>query len=158
MKPRISSYLVALLGLALIASAGVLSLTAAADTASADGFGNTRVTFTKYITTFPEMAGSVGGDVGEGTFSGTVLNVEPLASGKILRLDAEYNLNGSLHSSKAKMVVMQFNNKFAVLSGAVVEGWQKGATVYGIYKVIQCPQAPDGTCFDGWLNFWGGAP
>ncbi|HEU0072382.1 MAG TPA: hypothetical protein VFS30_00065 [Dehalococcoidia bacterium] len=157
MKAKFSSYFAALVGLTLIIGAGVATLPTASP-ASADGFGNTLVTFTKYITTFPEMSGSVGGDVGEGEFVGTVLNVDSLAGGKILRLTAEYNFHGALHSSKAKVIVMQFNNKFAVLQGAVVDGWRKGALVHGIYKVIECDQAPDKICFDGQVNFWGGAP
>lgn len=156
MKPKFSSYFVILMGLAVVICAAAASL-GTAHTASADGRNKSLVTFTKYITTFPDMSGSVGGDVGDGDFTGTVLNVEPLAGGKILKLTAAYNFNGSMHHSKAKMVVMQYNNKFAVLQGAVVDGWRKGARVYGIYKVIECQQAPDKTCFQGWVYFWGGA-
>jgi hypothetical protein len=152
-----SRFSTAILALSVLAGVGVMAQTELTPVASADGFGRTQVTFTKYITTFPSMAGIVGGDVGDGEFAGTVLNVEPLAGGKILRLTAEYHLNGGLHSSTAHLTVMQFDNKFAVINGAVTDGWRVGAGVYGIYKVISCSEAPDGTCFQGTLYFAGGA-
>ncbi|HEY7467792.1 MAG TPA: hypothetical protein VIB47_13960 [Dehalococcoidia bacterium] len=164
MKLRFSRYLAAILGLALLAGIGVVAHSEA-PVASADGFGRTEVTFTKWVTEFPpggvpviaNMEGVVGGDVGNGTFAGEVLTFEAIGNGKISKITADYHLNGSAHQSTARMHVWQFDAKFAVVTGAVTDGWKKGATVFGTYKVIPCTQAPiEGLCYQGTLYFVGG--
>jgi len=159
MKLRFSGYFAAILGLALLAGFAVSTYSQGTPVASADGFGRTEVTFTKYVTTFPNMAGVVGGDIGNGAFVGEVLNAEPFADGKIVKLTADYHLNGSVHQSTARVTVWQFDNQFAVISGAVTSGWRQGALVYGTYKVLStCPVNPAGPCFQGTLYFVGGTP
>ncbi len=158
LKFRLSGYFAAILGLALLAGFGVATHSQGTPVASADGFGRTEVTFTKYVTTFPNMAGVVGGDVGNGAFVGEILTIEPFANGQIVKITPDYHLNGSLHQSTARLAVWQFDNQFAVISGAVTSGWRQGATVYGTYKVISCTQAADGKCFQGTLYFVGGTP
>lgn len=157
MKLRFSNHFAALMGLVLIAAAGVVAHSAAT-VVSADGFGLTEITFTKWVTDFPKMEGVVGGDVGDGDFVGTVLDAVPVAGGKIVKISAEYILKGSQHQSTLHLTVWQFGNRFAAINGSVVDGWKKGATVYGRYTVISCGQAPDDTCFQGRLYFAGGAP
>ena len=49
----------------------------------ASGGANVEVTFTKWVTGFPAMAGVTGGDV-PGTFAGTVLSRDPFDNGTIV--------------------------------------------------------------------------
>jgi hypothetical protein len=159
LKFRLSRYFAALLGLALLAGFGVATHSQVTQVASADGFGRTEVTFTKYVTNFPNMAGTVGGDIGNGAFVGEVLTVEPFANGKILKITPDYHLNGSLHQLTARLAVWQFDNQFAVITGSVTSGWRQGASVYGTYKVLStCPGKPEGPCFQGTLYIVGGNP
>jgi hypothetical protein len=159
MKLRLSRYFAAILGVALLAGFGVAIHSQGAPVASADGFGRTEVTFTKYVTTYPNMAGVVGGDVGTGTYAGEIITRDPtLGGGKVTLITADYHFNGSAHSSNARMTIWQFDNQFAVLNGAVTSGWKQGATVFGTYTVIPCTQAASGICFQGTLYFVGGAP
>jgi hypothetical protein len=66
---------------AALTAAALAALCASGPTQSAladtDGLkGHTfDVTFTKWITSFPNMAGVVGGDVGDGPFAGEILNI-----------------------------------------------------------------------------------
>jgi hypothetical protein len=158
LKLKFSRFFATILGLAMLAGIGVVAHSDAT-VASADGFGRTPVTFTKWVTSYPNMAGVVGGDVGTGSFAGEILTYDPtLGGGKVTKITADYHLNGGVHQSTARVTVWQFDNKFAVVSGGVISGWRKGASVYGIYKVIQCSDAPDGTCFQGTLYLTGSAP
>jgi hypothetical protein len=159
LKLRLSRYFAALLGLALLAGFGAATHSQGTPVASADGFGRTEVTFTKWISTYPNMTGVVGGDVGAGTYAGEIITRDPtLGGGKVTLITADYHFTGSAHSSNARMTIWQFDNQFAVLSGAVTSGWRQGASVFGIYRVIQCTQAASGTCFQGTLYFVGGTP
>jgi hypothetical protein len=114
-------------------------------------------TFTKWITATPnlpgdvkDMAGIVGGDVGDGTFAGTVLGATPITGG--LALNAIYGFNGSRHSFKALMHIEQVGVD-AVLIGVVTEGWLKGHLVEGEYTMGTCTHGDvTGTCFSGTLD------
>jgi hypothetical protein len=160
MKLRFSRRILVLTALAIAAGFGLFSQPAGAPVASADGFGRTEITFTKWLTTFPNMAGVVGGDVGTGTYAGEILTYDPaLAGGKITRITADYHLNGSVHQSTVRLTVWQFDNNFALLSGAVTSGWRSGGYAFGTYKVLAtCPGNPAGPCFEGTLYIVGGTP
>lgn len=114
-------------------------------------------TFTKWITATPnlpgevkDMAGFVGGDVGDGSFVGTVLGASPISGG--LALNAIYGFNGSSHSFKALMHIEQVGAD-AVLIGVVTEGWLKGHLVEGAYVMGTCTHGDvTGTCFSGTLD------
>jgi len=110
------------------------------------------VTFTKWITTFPNMAGVVDGDVGDGSFAGEILNINTV--GNITTIEALYHINGSRHSFTAHVFVTQDNVAgMAVIVGDVIEGWLEGAHVTGEYKVLtNCTLGSSGTCFQGTLN------
>jgi hypothetical protein len=109
-------------------------------------------TFTKWITTAPNMAGVVGGAVGDGSYAGEILKMTP---GDTTVIEALYHLNGSAHSSTLLVHVEQTGLK-AVISGVVTEGWLKGSKVKGEYTQITSPLAPgDGTAFQGTLDLMG---
>ena len=57
----------------------------------ASGGRPVEVTFTKWVTAFPAMAGVTGGDV-PGTFAGTVLSRDPFDNGTIVQLEARYGV------------------------------------------------------------------
>ena len=65
-------------------------LSLGAGTASA-GVGQ-RATFTKWVTDWPNMAGVVGGSVGDGAFSGKVIDYNP---GPTTVIAAIYHFDGS---------------------------------------------------------------
>lgn len=115
--------------------------------------------FTKWITDYPNMAGIVGGDVGTGTYAGEVLNLSTV--GDITSVEALYHFNGSLHSFTAHVFVTENDAPgvgTAKITGSVTEGWLKGATVIGEYKVWGvCPIPTPGNaevtkCYQGALH------
>jgi len=121
-------------------------------------------TFTKWVTTSPpsagvvlNMTGVVGGDVGPGTYTGEVIGVNTV--GNITSIHALYHFNGSKHTFTADLHITQDESAgTATITGYVMEGWLKGASVTGEYTVLAiCPiQTPDnayGTvCFQGALH------
>jgi hypothetical protein len=113
------------------------------------------VTFTKWISTWPNMVGIVGGDVLPGTFKGEVLNYLPGTD--ITKIEAMYHFNGARHSFTAHVYVNQNNvTGMATITGRVTDGWLEDAAVTGSYKVWgSCPLTPPGsgtTCFQGSLQ------
>ena len=110
-------------------------------------------TFTKWVTTFPAMAGVVGGAVGDGSYAGEILKMTPGATTTVI--EALYRFNGPTHSFTALVHVEQTGLK-AVISGVVTEGWMKGSKVKGEYTQITTSQAPgDGTAFQGTIEILG---
>jgi hypothetical protein len=132
-------------GLLLTASLGVAAVSAN----SGQAHGDNDVTFTKWVTAFPAMAGVDGGAVGPGVYSGEILKYTP---GSVTVIDALYHINGSKHSFTALVEVQQTGLK-AVILGVVTDGWEKGDLVNGQYTQITCDH--DGittACFRGTLD------
>lgn len=134
-----------------------LALSAGAGAVAADGGRDHRIadnTFTKWITTFPNMAGVVGGDVGAGTYAGEILTIAGDASPtNPLLITADYHFFGARHSFTARVHIVQIGAD-ATISGAVTDGWLKGNRATGEYTAIACPQ---GTCFEGTLDILRGS-
>jgi hypothetical protein len=149
-----------LLVLMLVASfAAAPAQLALADAGGVKGHTFT-VTFTKWISTWPNMVGVVGGDVRPGTFKGEVLNYAPGAT--ITKIEALYHVTGSRHSFTAHVYVTQNNvTGMATITGRVTDGWLEGALVSGAYKVwANCPLTPPGSatmCFQGTLHILPGS-
>ena len=149
-----------LLGLVLVATTAGADLVYN-DDARGHTFDNT---FTKWVTTSPpasgvvaNMVGVVGGDVGPGTYTGEVISVNTV--GNITSIQALYHFNGSKHTFTADLKITQDESAgTATITGQVMEGWLKGASVTGEYNVLAvCPlDTPDnayGTvCFQGALH------
>ena len=103
-------------------------------------------TFTKWMVgEGPEMAGVVGGVVGDGAYAGKVLDYIP--GDPTVIVEARYQFNGSEHAFTALVHVEQ-TGLHAVISGVVTEGWNKGSPVRGEYTEIKC--AHDGATTDCW--------
>jgi|KBSMisStandDraft_5_1062788.scaffolds.fasta_scaffold464141_2 hypothetical protein len=135
----------AVLGL-LASSLGVASVSAA-------GGPGQHATFTKWITSWPSMAGNVGGTVGDGAFSGTVIDYAP---GPTTLITAIYHFGGSRHEFTARMHVEQTGLQ-AVIVGVVTDGWGKGKLVTGEYTQITCQHGGLTTdCFRGSVDVGGG--
>jgi hypothetical protein len=135
--------------------------------ANAKGGAIVEVTFTKWITAFPAMAGVTGGDV-PGTFAGTVLSRDPFDNGTIVQLEARYEVTGTnpAQSFVAHIEGKQNNpTQHAVLNGAVIAGWLVGAQVQVTFDVVvppagtSCvPHAPvNRTCFQGTIRVMPGS-
>jgi hypothetical protein len=132
-----------------LAAVGLLNASLGVGVASADS--GRAATFTKYITEWPSMAGIVGGSVGDGAFSGTVIDYAP---GTTTLITAIYHFDGSRHEFTARMHVEQ-TGLHAVLVGVVTDGWGKGKLVTGSYDQITCDLSGEPTdCFQGSL-VWG---
>ena len=118
------------------------------------------VTFTKWITTYPDMAGSTGGDV-EGTFEGEVLQRTPFDNGVIVQLNARYQVIDptGLHTFTAIIEGTQNNQtKSAVLNGVVTEGWLAGSQVHVEFDVVTpCEFGTRNTCFRGTIRVMAGS-
>jgi hypothetical protein len=133
----------------------------------ASGGDPVEVTFTKWITAFPAMAGVTGGDV-PGTFAGAILSREPFDNGTIVQLEARYEVTGAdpAHSFVAHIEGKTNNpTQKAVLNGTVIAGWLVGAQVHVTFDVIvpatgtSCvPAAPvNRTCFQGTIRILPGS-
>jgi hypothetical protein len=149
--------------LAVFAAVALLTLSLGVGVASANGGrhdGDAENTFTKWVTGFPNVAGDVadmkgivGGDVGKGSYAGTVLKDTP---GTTEVIEALYGFHGSRHSFTALVHVEQTGLK-AVISGVVTEGWLEGHQVNGEYTQIPCSQGFGGACFRGTLDILRGS-
>lgn len=141
--------------LALALLVALFALPSSLGTLLADGRGarghNFEVTFTKWVTDFPNLAGVVGGDVGTGTFAGEVLEFVP--GDETTHIEALYHLNGGTHALTAHVFVTQDEvAQTAVITGAVTDGWLKGGQVSGNYTIISCPEQTNGLCYQGTLR------
>ena len=118
------------------------------------------VTFTKWVTAFPAMAGFTGGEV-DGTFEGEVLDRTPFDNGVIVQLNARYQVidpNG-LHSFTAIIQGTQNNQtRSAVLNGVITEGWLAGSQVHVDFDVVTpCELGSHNTCFRGTIRVMPGS-
>ena len=113
-------------GAIALTAIGLLTASIGAGTVMADSGRSTHAaTFTKWVTDWPNMAGVVGGSVGDGAFSGKVLDYDP---GPTTVIAALYHFGGSRHAFTALMHVEQ-TGLHAVLVGVVIDGWGKGKLV-----------------------------
>lgn len=116
------------------------------------------VTFTKWITAYPNMVGVGGGAIGPATFTGEIHSMND--TGDITYVEATYHLNGSKHSFTANVHVSQ--NDVAgtgSMTGEITEGWLKGGSLigeYNVYPVCPLPETPGNSmgtlCFQGVLH------
>jgi hypothetical protein len=144
--------------LAMATAAALLVFTLGVGLASANA-GDHRYadnTFTKWITGagpapyVATMGGIVGGDVGQGTFSGYVVTKTVTPTGAVI--DAIYEFHGFRHSFTAPVHVVQ-TGITAVITGQVTEGWLAGSMVEGQYTQGTCPHGGlTTTCFSGTLT------
>lgn len=143
---------------ALLAGAMLLALSLGPGTVLADGGRDHRTaenTFTKWISSYPAMAGVVGGDVGHGTYAGEILSLTVTGTG--LEIDAAYHFGGSRHGFTALVHVVQTgftDGSTAVITGEVTDGWLRGNAVDGGYTQVSCAQ---GTCYEGTLDILRGS-
>ena len=132
---------------------------AAAQTQGSGG-ANVEVTFTKWITVSPALAGVTGGDV-PGTFVGTVLNRDAFENGNIVQLEARYEVIGqdATHSFVAHIEGKQNNEtQEAVFNGTIIEGWLLGAQVHVTYdRIAPCPAFGKAVCFTGVIRIMAGS-
>ena len=107
--------------------------------------GSINATFTKWMVgEGPEMAGVVGGEVGEGVYAGRVLE---MVEGPTTVVSAVYQLQGSERAFSALVHVEQ-TGLHAEITGVVIDGWGKGEPVTGEYAQITCEH--DGVTTDCW--------
>ena len=106
---------------------------------------NEEATFTKWMVgDGPDMAGIVGGAVGDGTYSGKVLEYSP---GPTQVITARYSFHGAERSFSALVQVEQTDLDANIL-GVITDGWRKGDLVRGGYRQVQCQH--DGVTTDCW--------
>lgn len=125
------------------------------------------VTFTKWVTTSPLMEGFTGGDVA-GDFVGEVLQRQVSLNGRIIRLEAMYEVQAGDHSFTA--LIRGGTNAAtgaALLDGVILAGWRTGARVHVEFQTMipssptesGCAGAPTGkTCFQGTIHIERGSP
>ncbi len=120
-----------------------------------------KVTFTKWITAFPNqpgliasMAGVAGGDVGTGIYSGEVLKMSTDNLTGATEIVAFYRFNGPTHSFSALVRILQtgaVTGSKAVIAGAITDGWLQGCAVEGEFTQIAIDH-DGGTGYQGTLN------
>jgi hypothetical protein len=130
-----------------IAVVALLLVSLGAGTASAGG--GQHATFTKWVTSWPEMAGVVGGSVGDGAFNGTVVDANP---GPTTLITAIYHFEGSRHDFTARIHAEQ-TGLHATIVGVVTDGWGKGKLVTGIFDEVTCEHdGVSSVCWTGYLD------
>ena len=117
-----------------------------------------KVTFTKWITTFPGMAGFTGGDV-VGTYAGEVLSRTPFDNGVIVQLDARYEvIDPSGLRSFTTVIQGKSTNGTAVLNGVITAGWMIGARTHVTFETITpCAFGTRNVCFQGTIRVMPGS-
>jgi hypothetical protein len=106
-------------------------------------------TFNKWFTDFPNMVGVVGGSVGEGVYSGKVLEFTP---GPTIVIAAIYHFGGSKHDFTALVHIEQTGVQ-AIISGVIIDGWHKGELVTGEFTQGTCTHEGATTdCFTGMVR------
>ena len=117
------------------------------------GPADLELTYTKWIAPgFPNLVGVVGGDI-VGKFGGAVY--ERTVNGSLVHLDAIYIV---IAPDPAKSFTAHvegtedLSTLTAVLDGRVVDGFLQRAHVHVEFDVINCTQAPSGTCFQGTIS------
>lgn len=122
------------------------------------------VTFTKWVSAYPLMAGYWGGDPAN-KYVGEILqrqvSTNP-ALNSIVRLEAIYEIQAGDHSFTA--LIRGGTNGVtgaAQLDGVVLAGWRTGSTVHVEFQTIPagCVGAPPGAaCFVGTIHVGRGSP
>ena len=90
-----------------------------------------------------------------GRFGGAVIQRTPDATGRVVQLTAVYIVIAPdpSNSFTAHVEGVADNQTgTAVLDGRVVDGYLKRAHVHAEFAVISCPQAPNGTSFQGTIS------
>jgi hypothetical protein len=157
----------------VIAVAAAASVAVAAQARPAGGSPHKQrgadVTFTKWLTSFPNdpsaagasMAGVVGGDVGPGTFAGKIIRDDTTSRPSFWLGQALYGFEGSKHSFVAYNFITEddrTSDVTATIRGVVIQGWMAGARVTGEYtQWATCPIPTPGNvagsmCFQGTLH------
>ncbi len=115
------------------------------------------VTFTKWVTTYPEMAGFVGGDV-SGQFVGEVLqrqvSTSLLLTSGMVRIEAIYEVQAGTRSFTA-MIRGGENSATgaAVLEGVILAGWRTGDPVrVEFQQKASCVGTAVSPCFEGTIH------
>ena len=132
--------------------------------ARADDNRDAIITWTKYTTAilppggeiFATIAGTAGGDLGDGTVIGDAFNPREVLANGFVTFEAEYHFIGSKHSLTVHFRTVQGPDQSGVvrgvITGVVKDGWLKGNVVEGEYTRYACPQqegSVNGFCFDG---------
>jgi hypothetical protein len=118
--------------------------------------GRIEVTFLKWVSRFPNMAGVVSGDAGAGHFAGEILNIVPTRDGD--KIEALHHINGrAFHFTAHNYITENISKGTAVIRGYVSDGPMKGAPVHGEFQwirscgIINAINGGDNTCYQGTL-------
>jgi hypothetical protein len=154
-RPRSArTFTLRLLGLllALVLAGGLASASHVKAAKASDGL---ELTFTKWITAYPQMGGVVGGDI-EGRFAGYIFSLTTTDDGHFTYITARYGVVAEDPSENLTAIMQVTQNNWtgvAQLHGVVTEGWLAGEQVVGQYKVLStCAGNPNGPCFKGTLR------
>jgi hypothetical protein len=152
--------------IASLAAALVLVLSPAialGQAAAADQARPTTIQYTKWVEVVNGarlLKGFAGGDV-VGDFSGQVLVREISVDGRVIRLEAEYAVEGERSFTALLRGGTDAVSGAAILDGTILAGWRTGADIHAEFVTIPapspfdpaCPGHPPGlTCFSGTLS------
>jgi hypothetical protein len=116
------------------------------------------ITFTKWITTSPQMTGFTN-DGAIGTYAGEVLSRTPFDNLVIVELKARYEVIDPNGLRSFKTVIEGKSTKgTAVLNGVITEGWMLGARTHVTFETITpCQFGTRNVCFRGTIRVMPGA-
>jgi len=120
---------------------------------AAESENRVEATLTKWVSAYPLMVGTVDGGLA-GTFTGEIFVRQQSANGRIVRLQALYEVEAGDRSFAAFMQGGLSNAEGnAVMEGVIIEGWRRGAAVrYDFDVKTNCEGAPAGVCFQGTIS------
>ena len=81
-----------------------------------------------------------------GTFSGQVFVREVSVDGRVIRLEAEYSVDGDRSFTALLRGGTDAVTGAAILDGTILAGWRTGATVHAEFETIPAPSPDDPAC------------
>jgi len=141
----------------------LLPTVAIGQSATADKARPTTIQYTKWVELVNGvrlLKGFTGGDV-VGELSGQVFVREVSVDGKVIRLEAEYAIEGERSFTALLRGGTDALTGAAILDGTILAGWRTGAAVHAEFDTIAAPSPaapacsghpPGLTCFSGTLT------
>jgi hypothetical protein len=121
--------------------------------AAAQGGDNGRqpveISFTKWVPAYPVMVGVTGGDV-IGTYAGEILQRQVSLSGRVVRLEAVYEVIAGGHSFTALVRGgVASATEAGILDGVILAGWRTGSPVHVEFRTVTPPSPSQPACSGG---------
>ena len=134
--------------MAVVCALAVLPPSVNAQSAHVDRARPTVIQYSKWVEVVNGvrlLKGFTGGDV-VGDFSGQVFVREVSVDGRVIRLEAEYAVDGERTFTALLRGGTDALTGAAILDGTILAGWRTGAHVHAEFVTIPAPSPADSAC------------